>query len=133
MTEKSGKKRKRTRTNRRSPWFKLERLVGNDAVVQEVSDHEFHVREDVEGLLVVQTPRELSKHPQHLVRVQKALVEALKNAGIDLPLLMIPDDIAFARFRELPPREAKELERQCSQPGFRAKNITVDTPTEGSA
>lgn len=127
---------KKRKHKARTRWFKLERLVGDEKLfVQNVEGHDFHVREDVEGVLVVKTPRELAKYPDHLVRVREKLGKMLNDAGLDLPLLMIPDDIEFARFRKLPDHEAQELERRCEQPGYRATTtkLTEKTPTEGSA
>jgi len=124
-------KKKRTRTKHHGKWFKLERLAG-DEMIQNVEGHEFHVREEIAGVLVVQTPRELSRYPEHLVRVRDKLGKMLEEAGVKLPILMIPDDIRFARFRECAEHENLELERRITS-GFQAKELTISTPTKGSA
>jgi len=116
----------------RTKWFKLERLVGEEKLfVQDVEGHDFHVREDVEGLLVVQTPR--NRPPEDLVKMREVVISFLKKAQVDLPVLFVPDDIEFARFRKLHDHEAQELERRCEQPGYRAGELKANTPTEGSA
>jgi len=130
MARQMKKKKHKPRTR----WFKLERLVGEEkAFVQNVEGHDFHVREDIKGILVVKTPRELAQHPEHLVRVRDKLGKALEDAGIRIPLLMIPDDIEFARFCKLPDHEARMLEQRCEKPGYVATGLTESTPTEGSA
>lgn len=97
-------------------------------------DNMFSVREDIPGVLVFQAPNGLANHPQRIQGILNALQRALIGAGVNMPLVMIPSDVRFAKFRECDAERVLELDRLFDvKKQADLEELQPDTKTMGSA
>lgn len=130
----TGKGKKRN-ASKKTPakWYELEALVGEERTIS-FEDNRFNAREDIPGVLIFQVSNELANYPQRLQGIMKALQETLIGAGVNMPLIMMPSDARFARFRECDVEKARELDQQLgSTKQTEVGELRHDTKTMGNA
>lgn len=114
----------RSRKERRADpdrWFEIVSYFqeGEEGRYLDVEGQQLFVRGNIDDVIVVQVPAHYGSQQAH--QIMGAVQRTMQGAGVDRPLVLMPDDVKLMKVRPVSKKRSMELSRQQKMNEARAR------------